>query len=145
MKPTATHTFRNLAVLLPMAVVGLSPLAAAPVAPPAKTEAPRSVFAMPTTPKEGRDPFFPSSVHPYQEAMQQPGRVPELSLLKLDGISNSGSHVFVIINNVTFGVGDEVDVKTPGGRIHVRCVEIKANSAVVEAGGQIITLTLSNP
>lgn len=126
-----------------MAVVGLSPLAAAPVVPPAKTEPPRSVFVMPTSPKEGRNPFFPSSIHPYQEP--QPGQHADISALKVGGIVRTENSFFAIINNVTFGVGDEADVKALGGKIHVHCLEIKADSVVVEAGGQTRTLILSNP
>jgi hypothetical protein len=141
------NTFLNLAAsaLLPMAVVGLSPLTAAPVVPSAGTNAPQSVFVMPDSPKEGRDPFFPNSIHPYQEAAQQTGRAPELSALKLEGITRGRGHFFAIINDVTFGVADEADVKTPtGSKIHVRCDQIKENSVVVEAGGKILTLILSN-
>jgi hypothetical protein len=144
MKPIA-NTFRNIAAaLLPMAVVGLSPLTAAPVVSSAGTNAPQSVFVMPDSPKEGRDPFFPNSIHPYQEAAQQTGRPPELSALKLEGITRGRGHFFAIINDVTFGVGDEADVKTPTGKIRVRCDQIKENSAMVEAGGQNLTLILSN-
>lgn len=149
MKPT-TNTFRKLvAVLLPMAAVGLSPLMAAPpVAPAADTKVPsQSVFVMPASPKEGRDPFFPNSFHPYQEAQAQSGAQPELSSLTAEGISRSGNRVFAVINGETFAVGDEDDVKTPTGKIHVRCIKINAssNSVVVEAGGQILILNLSNP
>jgi hypothetical protein len=100
---------------------------------------------MPESPKEGRDPFFPNSMRPYVEAHAQPGMAPELSSLKLEGISRHGNRVFVIINDETFAVGDESDVKTATGRIHVLCVQIKTDSVVVEAGGQALTLTLSSP
>jgi hypothetical protein len=142
MKPIA-NTFRNLmAVLLPMAIVGLSPLIAAP---PVQTEAPKSVFVLPDSPREGRDPFFPSSIRPYRDR-PTPGGAPELSDLKLEGISRSRGHVFAIINDETFGVGDDEDVKTStGNKIHVLCVQIKADAVVIEAGGQTLTLTLSNP
>jgi hypothetical protein len=141
MKPTA-NTFRNLAAgLLLMTVVGLSPLAAAP---PIQTAPPKSVFVLPDSPKEGRDPFFPNSIRPYQGRPAPNGSLLELPTLKLQGVSRSRGHIFAIINNVTFGVGDETDVKTPTGKISVRCVQIKTDSAVVVAGGQILTLILSN-
>jgi hypothetical protein len=50
-------------------------------------------------------------------------------------------HRLVIINNHTFAEGDEEDVSTPGGRIRVRCVEIRGNSVLVEADGQRQELT----
>lgn len=140
----AANTFLNLAaVFLPLAVVEL-PLAAAPIMPSASTNAPQSVFVMPDSPKEGRDPFFPNSMRPFVETHQLNNTQPELSALKLEGITSGRGHFFAIINDVTFGVGDEADVKTPTGKIHVRCVQIKANDVVVEAGGQLLTLTLSN-
>jgi len=106
----------------------------------------QSVFVLPNNPNEGRDPFFPNSMRPYQGRPQPGGADVQLSDIKLDGISRAGDHVFVIINNVTFGVGDEADVKIANGKkIHVVCKQIEGESAVVEAGGQILTLTLSNP
>ena len=90
-------------LLLPMAVAGLSPLAAAPVVPSAFANTPsQSVFAMPDSPKEGRDPFFPNSMRPYVEAHQVNNSQPELSSLQLEGISRSGSRVFAVINGDTF-------------------------------------------
>ena len=41
-----------------------------------------------------------------------------------------------IINNHTFAQGDEGDVLTSQGRVHLECIEIKANSVVIEYGGQ---------
>jgi hypothetical protein len=42
----------------------------------------------------------------------------------------------IIINDVTFAVGDERDVITPQGRIHIHCLEIIGDLAVIEANGQ---------
>ena len=124
MKPIA-NTLRNLAtMLLPMAVVSLSPLAAAPVAQFADTNAPpMSAFIIPDNPKEGRDPFFPNSIRVYKDRPAAPGTT-DVSSLHLQGISKSGNHVF----------------KTDTGKIDVICKKINANSVVVEAGGQILTL-----
>jgi hypothetical protein len=140
MKPIA-NTLRNLAtMLLPMAVVSLSPLAAAPVAQFADTNAPpMSAFIIPDNPKEGRDPFFPNSIRVYKDRPAAPGTT-DVSSLHLQGISKSGNHVFVVINGETFAEGDESTVKTDTGKIDVICKKINANSVVVEAGGQILTL-----
>jgi hypothetical protein len=145
MKPSA-NIFRNLSAgLLLAAVAGLSPLASAQDILSADTNVVQSVFVLPDNPKEGRDPFFPNSPRPYQGRPQNPG-VTAISDFKLGGITGAGSRFFVIINNVTFGVGDDADVKTPaGGKVHVLCVQIKADSAVIEAGGQTLQLYLSNP
>ena len=145
MKPAAS-TFRNLSAALLLAVVaGSSQLAAAEDVPSADTNVVQSVFVLPDNPKEGVDPFFPNSPRPYQGRPVLPG-ITAISDIKLQGITRARGHSFVIINDVTFGVGDDADVKIArGGKIHVVCKQIEGDSVVVEAGGQIFTLTLSNP
>ena len=145
-----TITFRSLpAALLLAAIAGLSSPANAenvPAAVMTDTNVLQSVFVLPNNPNEGRDPFFPNSMRPYQGRPQPGGAAVQLSDIKLEGISRARNNVFVVINDVTFGVGDEADVKIAhGGKIHVVCKQIEGDSAVVEAGGQILTLTLSNP
>ena len=98
--------------------------------------APRSVFSLPTNSKEGCDPFFPASLRPYENAVAIGNHAGDLTSLNMQGISGPPGRRLAIINNVTFGVGDDADVRTPQGRIHIHCVEITANSAVIEAGGQ---------
>ena len=122
---------------LSAAFVTVLPVAAAPVAQPVKPEvAPRSVFVLPANPKEGCDPFFPTSTRPYEEAVSKMPMVADLTSLVLKGISSSPEHRLVIINNHTFGVGDEGDVLTAHSRIHIRCIEIKDKSVVIESCGQ---------
>jgi hypothetical protein len=133
-----------LAAWLLAGMAGLSSPANVENGPSADTNVVQSVFVLPDNPSEGRDPFFPNSMRPYPRPPQAPAATP-ISDIKLEGISRSGGNVFVIINDVTFGVGDDADVKTPHGKIHVLCKQIEDNSAVVEAGGQILTLTLPNP
>jgi hypothetical protein len=122
--------------------VTVLPLAAAPTAAPVvqpvipEVVVTRSVFVLPANPKEGRDPFFPNSSRPYEDATSKNPVVSDMTALVLRGISGPPDHRLAIINNHTFGVGDEGDVLTPHGRIHIHCVEIKDTSAVVESGGQ---------
>lgn len=98
------------------------------------TNAPvESVFIMPSNPSEGRDPFFPNSTRPYESAMSK--RHVELTTLEIKGYSEIAGRRFVIINNHTFGEGDEGDVMTPQGRVHVHCLTITPNSVLVESGG----------
>jgi hypothetical protein len=108
------------------------PLAAAPSVetntPPA-----RSVFTLPSNPSEGRDPFFPNSTRVYE--LVAASRPVELTSLKVKGFSEIGGRRYVIINNHTFGPGDEGDVTTPEGRIHIKCLEVLDNSVIVESGG----------
>ena len=122
---------------LSAAFVTVMPVAAAPVAQPAPPEVvTRSVFILPTNPKEGRDPFFPASIRPYEDAVSKNPVAGDLTALVLKGFSGTPDHRLAIINNHTFGVGDEGDVLTPHSRIHIRLVEVRTNSVVIESGGQ---------
>jgi hypothetical protein len=113
-------------------VAGAWSLAAAP----ADTNAPvSSVFTLPSSPSEGRDPFFPNSMRPYEDAMVKVKRPAELTSLQIKGFSQIGNQRYVIINNHTFGAGDEGDVITPDGRIHIRCLSVGIDSVMVESGG----------
>jgi hypothetical protein len=114
-----------------------SVVAAPPAVQVAGTQAaPRSIFILPTGPKEGCDPFFPSSQRPYESAAAVTGHAGDLTSLVMQGISGPPERRLVIINNVTFGVGDDAEVRTPQGRIHIHCLEITPNSVTVEADGQ---------
>ena len=125
-------------VLLFAVFAAVLPVVAAPVVQTNETTkfAPRSVFNQPTNPQEGRDPFFPSSIRPYQGAVVPGAAAADVGVLAIQGLSGSPDHRLVIINNVTFGVGDDAEVSTSEGRIHIHCLEISGNSAVVEANGQ---------
>lgn len=97
----------------------------------------RSVFVMPNSPKEGRDPFFPDATSLYQTVAQTPER-PHTNLadsLKLVGILGSS---FANINGVTFAIGETAEVKTSAGPVSVRLLQIKTQdeSVVIEANGQ---------
>ena len=117
-------------------LVAVLPVAAAPVAQPAvEAVAPRSGFVIPTNPQEGRDPFYPNSSRPYENAPVAKASAGDVSSLVLKGISGPPDHRLAIINNRTLGIGDEQDLATPQGRIHIRCIEIKDNSVMIESGG----------
>lgn len=107
------------------------PLAAVPV----NTNAPvLSVFTLPAAPSDGRDPFFPNSTRPYEQSILKHHHV-DVTSLQIKGFSEIAGRRYVIINNHTFGEGDEGDVLTPEGRIHIRCLSVGANSVLVESGG----------
>lgn len=93
------------------------------------------MFTIPTNAREGRDPFFPESVRPFEAAVQVSHKVEATSLV-IKGFSGTPGHRFVIINNHTFAPGDEGDVLTNNGRAHIHCVEIRNNVVVVEINGQ---------
>jgi hypothetical protein len=119
-----------------------SPTVAAPVptnALPAQVEIPKSVFVIPTTPQEGRDPFFPLSTRLFTSVvvktnMHSVAAVP--SDLKLNGISGTAEHRLAIINNRTFEANEEGAVSTSAGLVRIRCLEIKSDSVLVQIGGE---------
>jgi len=96
----------------------------------------RSTFITPSSPKDGRDPFFPNSLRPYASTVTSSVATTDLSSLVMQGTSGTPDHRLVVINNVTFAVGDDADVITSHGRIRVRCVAITDDAAVIQAAGQ---------
>jgi hypothetical protein len=108
--------------------------------------APESRFVLPQTPAEGKDPFFPESLRPYPappapavtNRLQAPTPAPVTVAadLRLQGISGPPQRRLAIINTRTFAVGEEEDVPTSTGRARVRCLEINADSVVVQVGQQ---------
>ena len=103
----------------------------------------RSIFLQPASPREGRDPFYPESLRPYAVVVV-PQVVPRITSLKIRGFSGTPENRMVIINNHSFGVGDEGDVLTPGGRLHVHCLEINGDTVVIEADNQRRELRFSD-
>ncbi len=133
------HWSRGLVVLSSCGLVVLcsaappKPGASAKAAPP-EPEIPHSVFTSPANPKEGKDPFFPTSMRPFTTRTSAPKPTIDASALALNGII---PRVSVMINGKTFYKGDEADVKdATGGRIHVKCIEVKEDSALIDAGGE---------
>jgi hypothetical protein len=114
------------------------PVAADDARPPvvATPSVPRSVFNQPASPKEGRDPFFPGSTRLFASMVIPKANSNDLSSLVIRGKSGASDHPLVIINDVTFAVGDERDVITPQGRIRIHCLQIVGDLAVIEVNGQ---------
>lgn len=137
-KTLRINFFRNWSLVrLAILFVTALPAAAAPIVQTNETQVVmRSVFTQPANPKEGRDPFFPGSVRPYLSAVAPSAPTTDLSSLVMQGASGDPDHRLAIINNVTFGVGDDAEVVTSRGRIRIHCLEITDDSAVIEAGGQ---------
>jgi hypothetical protein len=82
----------------------------------------------------GRDPFFPNSTR-QALAPSEGGENQPTVVLALKGFSGNANRRFAIINDRTFAAGEESEVVTAGGRIRIRCVEIRADVAVVTVGG----------
>ena len=109
-------------------------------AAPAELEPPKSVFIIPATSEEGKDPFFPRStrLHPSTPVVTPTTTniAPAVVQLDLKGISGAVDRRFAIINNHTFAVGEEEELTVNSGRVRVVCKEIKDNSVVVLVNGQ---------
>jgi len=103
-----------------------------------------STFIVPAGTKEGRDPFFPESTRTFEAMMaaSQTNRTAEITSLKVPGISGTSGNLLAIINNHTFAVGDEGDVLTPNGRVHLKCLQIAPTYVVVEVNGRTHRINL---
>ncbi len=118
-------------------------------AQPAMPDDAKSVFVMPGSPKDGRDPFFPNSTRPY-ESSPSAKNVDNtlLHTLKIGSIMDGGvGRVFAVINNHTFAPGEEGSVITDDGqRINIRCLDINASAGTVtiESSGARATLNFSD-
>ncbi|HWH71698.1 MAG TPA: hypothetical protein VNT26_20155 [Candidatus Sulfotelmatobacter sp.] len=98
-------------------------------------EVPKSVFVVPTSPKEGRNPFFPLSSMGYQAPKPKENQI-DPSAFVLNGITSPPKRT-AMINGRTFEVGEEGEVRGQGGtKVLIRCLEIRTDSAVISAGGQ---------
>ncbi len=101
-------------------------------APDAKEALPKAEFDE----RAGKDPFFPNRVLVPVVKAATPKSTDASQLLQLKGFSGAVNRRLAIINNQTFEVGEEREVTTPGGKIKIRCVEIRADSVVVELPNQ---------
>jgi hypothetical protein len=102
---------------------------------PAQVAIPQSVFA--TEGATGKDPFFPNSIRRIKRedsGKQLPTR-DFSALLKLTGIAG-GVRPIATINNLTFAVGEEQEVKVEGGKVKIRVDEIREKSVVISVEKQ---------
>jgi hypothetical protein len=115
-----------------------------PNSPAVETPVIQSIFVMPTAPREGKDPFFPRSTRPYttRVILTNQAAVPIIADLRLNGISGTPEHRLAIINYKTFDTGEDGDVNTNAGRMRVRCIEIQADTAIIQIGGERRVLRL---
>lgn len=105
----------------------------------------RSEFTQPASPADGRDPFFPESLRTVESAAPAPANhALEITDLKVPGISGTPGHLLAIINTHTFSVGEEGDVRTSGGSVHVHCLDIQPNFVMVEVNGQVHRLVVQS-
>ena len=108
----------------------------------ANDETPKSAFIDDV--KVGKDPFFPNPTRrsgkirvatiPNDGLTQTPSKNYS-DQIKLKGILGSAIRPLVLINNHTFAVGEQAEVKTSEGKVRVRCLEIRERSVIVTLGG----------
>jgi hypothetical protein len=107
----------------------------------------QSVFILPASPAEGRDPFYPESTRAIEAAAaanQSQNHTVEITSLKVPGVSGTPGHFLAIINTHTFAVGEEGDLKTSGGSVHIRCLDIRPDAVMVEINGQVHRLPVED-
>jgi len=98
---------------------------------PAQVTIPQSVFA--TEGATGKDPFFPNSNRRIKrdDSGKRTATRDFSVLLKLTGIAG-GVRPIATINNLTFAVGEEQEVKVEGGgKVRIRVLEIREKSVVI--------------
>jgi hypothetical protein len=133
-----------------LAAVTSALAAAAPKDSPAKTTnrlpaylvpvpdiaVPQSVFVTPSQPSEGRNPFFPQSTIRVVVAKVSKENPIENFTFVLNGITSPPRRT-AMINGRTFEPGEEGEVKlAAGGKMLIKCEDIKSDSAVITVGGQ---------
>lgn len=97
----------------------------------------KSLFIIPATPSEGRNPFFaPSRATPPPPVRVNPTNAVDTSGIVLNGLTGPPKRS-AMINNRTFELGEEADIRLPGGaKLLIKCAEIKDDSATIIYNGQ---------
>lgn len=107
------------------------PLTAAATNAPASLEMTQSVFVIPSTPQQGRNPFYPNSTLGMPAPKPTQAAPAEVFAFVLNGIT-SPPRSTAIINGRTFEVGEEAEVRvSSGSRVLVKCEEITTDSATI--------------
>ena len=132
----------SLALALALLGPTLTARAAASPAPPAPAPTnvtpaaaltvgvPLSVFVVPTSPRQGRNPFFPRAVFHGPAPEPKPQPVPS-SAIVLNGLT-SPPRPSAMINGTTFEPGESRQIKLSNGtKINVKCLEIRPPDAAV--------------
>lgn len=124
-------------------VVGASNLnAAAPAAksapPPVVTNAPvvipQSVFVLPRSPQEGRNPFFPNSTS--GQEVVKPKATVSVTAFVLNGITSPPRRT-AMINGRTFEIGETGEIRLADGtKAKITCEEIRDTSALISVNGE---------
>jgi len=98
-------------------------------------EIPQSVFVVPTSPKEGRNPFFPQSVAVASAVAPKNGAAVDVSGFVLNGITSPPKRT-AMINGRTFEAGEEGELRLPSGaKVLIKCEQIGSDSTVILVNG----------
>ncbi len=112
-----------------------APATNAPVAAAVEVEIPQSLFVIPATPKEGRNPFFPHSTAAAPQPVKATANLVDVSTLSLKGIT-SPPRATAMINNRTFEKNEEGEVKLANGKkVLVRVEQINDDSVIILVNG----------
>ena len=110
---------------------GIDPAITSALAP---VDIPQSVFVISGNPRECRNPFFPQALAPTPLPAPKASSA-DLSSFVLNGITSPPKRT-AMINGSTFEVGEEHEVRVPGGaKVMVKCEEIRTDSAVIIVSG----------
>ena len=104
---------------------------------------PQSVFVIDYS--TGKDPFFPNSKRFKPKTNTVVAVVASGPDLTLKGVSGTNARKLAIINNRTFEIGEEGDIKVNGQTVRVKCVEIRTKSVLIKQNGFDRELFLGNP
>ena len=127
----ATCTASALILLARDAIAAPTP--AAPTATPVETPSHQSVFV--DRKGFGRDPFFPNSQRRLGPISTNKPVEVNVSNLSLKGISGTVDKRLAIINNRTFEVGEEGDLRVSGQILKIKCVEVRERSVLITVNG----------
>lgn len=127
-----------LAFTLPCSLFAAAAGAGAPAAPAAKAqelpEVPKSVFTIPATIKDGRNPFFPYAPQPIVTPTPGPSPVITEGFI-LNGITSPPKRT-AMINGRTFEIGESAEVRVGGAKVLIKCEDIRDSSVIISVGGQ---------
>jgi hypothetical protein len=92
--------------------------------------------ASPSGPKDGKDPFFPTSMRPYPKQVVRAGPQAHVDpTLELTTVF-SGKHPEAVVNSAILEVGDKQSVRTVDGHVTVKCLEIGIDNVLLQVEGE---------
>ncbi len=91
------------------------------------------MFVIPSSPKDGRNPFFPQSRIDAPKPKDAPA---DFSGIVLNGITSPPKRT-AMINGRTFEQGESAEIKFSNGvKLLIKCEEIRTDSAIISVEGQ---------